>query len=93
MIKLHLENNTIQVSAQDIDFSTSAEETLICQYEGSPLNIGFKPTFLVEIMNNIATQEVIMELADPSRGGVILPTEQEEDEDLLMLLMPMMLND
>ena len=83
----------IQVSAQDIDFSTSAEETLICQYEGSPLNIGFKPTFLVEIMNNIATQEVIMELADPSRGGVILPTEQEEDEDLLMLLMPMMLND
>lgn len=93
LIKLHLENNTIQVSAQDIDFSTSAEETLICQYEGSPLNIGFKPTFLVEIMNNIATQEVIMELADPSRGGVILPTEQEEDEDLLMLLMPMMLND
>jgi DNA polymerase-3 subunit beta len=93
LIKLHLENNTIQVSAQDIDFSTSAEETLMCQYEGSPLNIGFKPTFLVEIMNNIATQEVIMELADPSRGGVILPTEQEEDEDLLMLLMPMMLND
>ena len=93
LIKLHLENNTIQVSAQDIDFSTSAEETLMCQYDGSPLSIGFKPTFLVEIMNNIATQEVMMELADPSRGGVILPTEQEENEDLLMLLMPMMLNE
>lgn len=93
LIKLHLENNTIQISAQDIDFSTSAEETLICQYDGSPLSIGFKPTFLVEIMNNIATQEVMMELADPSRGGVILPTEQEENEDLLMLLMPMMLNE
>ena len=93
LIKLHLENNTIQVSAQDIDFSTSAEETLMCQYDGSPLSIGFKPTYLVEILNNIATQEVMMELADPSRGGVILPTEQEEDEDLLMLLMPMMLNE
>ena len=93
LIKLHLENNTIQVSAQDIDFSTSAEETLMCQYDGSPLSIGFKPTYLVEIMNNIATQEVMMELADPSRGGVILPTEQEENEDLLMLLMPMMLNE
>ena len=65
----------------------------MCQYDGSPLSIGFKPTYLVEILNNIATQEVMMELADPSRGGVILPTEQEEDEDLLMLLMPMMLNE
>ena len=93
LIKLHLENNSIQVSAQDIDFSTSAEETLNCQYEGAPLSIGFKPTFLVDILNNITTQEVLMELADPSRGGVILPTEQEENDDLLMLLMPMMLNE
>lgn len=93
LIKLHLENNTIKVSAQDIDFSTSAEETLMCQYEGNPLSIGFKPTFLIDIMNNIATQEVIMELADPSRGGVMLPTEQEENDDILMLLMPMMLNE
>ncbi len=93
LIKLHLEDNSIKISAQDIDFSTSAEETLVCQYDGSPLSIGFKPTFLIDIMNNIATQEVIMELADPSRGGVILPTEQEENEDILMLLMPMMLNE
>ena len=93
LIKLHLENNSIQVSAQDIDFSTSAEETLNCQYEGAPLSIGFKPTFLVDILNNITTQEVLMELADPSRGGVILPTEQEENDALLMLLMPMMLNE
>ena len=93
LIKLHLENNSIQVSAQDIDFSTSAEETLNCQYEGAPLSIGFKPTFLVDILNNITTQEVLMELADPSRGGVILPTEQEENDDLFMLLMPMMLNE
>ncbi|MBQ8889979.1 MAG: DNA polymerase III subunit beta [Bacteroidaceae bacterium] len=93
LIKLHLENNSIQISAQDVDFSTSAEETLLCQYEGNPMNIGFRPTFLIDIFNNISSQEVIMELADPSRGGVILPAEQEENEDLLMLLMPMMLND
>ena len=82
-----------KVSAQDIDFSTSAEETFICQYEGNPMNIGFKSTFLIDILNNISSQEIVMELNDPSRAGVIVPVEQGENEDLLMLLMPMMLND
>ena len=85
--------NTIQISGQDIDFSTSAEETLICQYEGAPMSIGFKSTFLIDILNNISSQEIVLELADPSRAGVVVPVEQNEDEDLLMLLMPMMLND
>ncbi len=93
LIKLRLNNNSIQISAQDIDFSTSAEETLSCQYAGNDLSIGFKSTFLIDILNNISAQEVVMELADPSRAGVIIPAEQEENEDLLMLLMPMMLND
>ena len=93
LIKLHLESNRIQISGQDIDFSTSAEETLMCQYEGAPMSIGFKSTFLIDILNNISSQEIVMELADPSRAGVIVPVEQEEEEDLLMLLMPMMLND
>ena len=93
LIKLHMDTNTIQISGQDIDFSTSAEETLMCQYEGSPMNIGFKSTFLIDILNNMSSQEVVMELADPSRAGVIVPVEQNEEEDLLMLLMPMMLND
>ena len=93
LIKLRLDMNTIQVSGQDIDFSTSAEETLMCQYEGSPMSIGFKSTFLIDILNNMSSQDVVMELADPSRAGVIVPIEQNEDEDLLMLLMPMMLND
>ena len=74
-------------------FSTSAEETLACQYDGNPMSIGFKSTFLIDILNNIAADEVIIELADPSRAGVIIPVEQEENEELLMLLMPMMLND
>lgn len=93
LIKLRLGTNQIQISAQDIDFSTSAEETFICQYEGNPMNIGFKSTFLIDILNNMSSQEVILELNDPSRAGVVVPVEQEENEDLLMLLMPMMLND
>ena len=93
LIKLRLDTNTIQISGQDIDFSTSAEETLMCQYEGNQMSIGFKSTFLIDILNNISSQEVLMELADPSRAGVMVPVEQNEEEDLLMLLMPMMLND
>ncbi|KAA6336922.1 DNA polymerase III subunit beta [termite gut metagenome] len=93
LIKLHLEENQITVSAQDIDFSTSAEETLVCQYAGDEMSIGFKSSFFIEILGNISANEVIIELADPSRAGIVLPIEQEENEDLLMLLMPMMLND
>ena len=93
LIKLRLQADQIVISAQDIDFSTSAEETLTCQYDGAPMSIGFKSTFLIDILSNIAADEVVIELADPSRAGVIIPVEQEENEDLLMLLMPMMLND
>ena len=57
------------------------------------MSIGFRSSFLVDILNNITSEEVIIELADPSRAGLVVPAEQEEDEDLLMLLMPMMLND
>lgn len=93
LIKLSLSENQMKVSAQDIDFSTSAEETIVCEYEGNDMSIGFKSSFLIDILNNISAQNVIIELADPSRAGVIVPEEQEENEDLLMLLMPMMLND
>ncbi len=92
LIKLSMGENLIVISAQDIDFSTSAEESLACQYDGSMMSIGFKSTFLIDILNNISANEVLIELADPSRAGVILPAEQDEDENLLMLLMPMMLN-
>lgn len=93
LIKLGLQTNQLVISAQDIDFSTSAEESIICQYEDTAMNIGFKSTFLIDILNNMAANDVVIELADPSRAGVIVPLEQEENENLLMLLMPMMLND
>ena len=93
LIKLNLAGNQVVVSAQDIDFSISAVERLNCQYDGDPMEIGFKSTFLLEILANIASGEIKVELSDPTRAGLILPEEnQEEDEDALMLLMPMMIN-
>lgn len=93
LIKLHLDNNTLTTSAQDIDFSTSAEEHIMCDYNGMAMSIGFNGPFLIDVLNSMTCNEIILELADPSRAGVIMPAEQEEDEDLIMLLMPMMLND
>lgn len=93
LVKLQMKENQMVVSAQDIDFSTSAEEKIVCQFDGTDLNIGFKATYLIEILGNINCGEVVLELADPSRAGLIVPVENEENEDLLMLLMPMMLND
>jgi DNA polymerase-3 subunit beta len=93
LIKLTITENLMTVSAQDIDFSTSAEEKIACEYDGTDLKIGFKATFLIEILSNIASEQVVFELGDPSRAGIITPAENEENEELLMLLMPMMLND
>jgi len=93
LVKLQLKGNQVTVSAQDIDFSISAYERIKCQYEGDEIEIGFKSVFLLEILSNIASQDVMIELADPTRAGLFLPAETEnEAEDLLMLLMPMMIN-
>jgi len=93
LVKLELTGNQIKVSAQDIDFSISAYERINCQYEGEEMEIGFKSVFMLEILANITSQDVIVELADPTRAGLFLPSENESDsEDLLMLLMPMMIN-
>ncbi|MEA4984966.1 Beta sliding clamp [bioreactor metagenome] len=93
LIKLQISENQIFISAQDIDFSISAEETINCQYADDQIKIGFKSAFLIEILNNINSSDVIVELTDPSRAGIILPFENEDNEDILMLLMPMLLND
>lgn len=91
LIKLHLEPNKMVVSGQDMEYSTSAEEQILCNYEGPTMDIGFKGTFFIDILSNFDCQEVIIELADPSRAGVVVAAEQKENEDLLMLLMPMMI--
>ncbi len=93
LIKLSINDNQLVVSAQDIDFSISAVERLSCEYEGDEIEIGFKSTFLQEILTNISASDVRVELSDPTRAGLLLPAEtDDEDEDVLMLLMPMMIN-
>ena len=93
LIKLRLEMNSLQLNAEDIDFAPSAYEDVICEYGGVPMSIGFKGSALTEILNNLSSDDVVIELADPSRAGVIRPSEQPENEDVLMLIMPMLLND
>ncbi|MCR4993836.1 MAG: DNA polymerase III subunit beta [Bacteroidales bacterium] len=92
-IKLAFKKDKLVVSGQDVDYSTSAEERLICEYDSPAINIGFKGTLLLDILGNIESSEVVVELADPGRAGIIKPVEQKEGEEVLMLLMPMMLND
>lgn len=93
LVRLDLSPNRLVVSAQYAGLSTSADESITCNYTGDTMCIGFSATQLVEILNNIDSQEVLVDLADPGRAGILLPGENEPDEDLLMLLMPMMLKD
>ncbi len=92
-LRLALSENQIKISAQDIDFSTSAEEMIQCDYQGTAMAIGFKAPFLIDLLSTVGTTDVQLKLADPARAGLILPVGEESEEDVLMLLMPMLLND
>ncbi|MDR0907084.1 MAG: DNA polymerase III subunit beta [Rikenellaceae bacterium] len=93
LIKLEIKTNHIDLLAQDLDFSVSARESVAAAYEGDNITIGFKSTFLVEILSNIETPSVVMELADSTRAGVFKPVyDDKQSTDALMLLMPMMIN-
>ncbi len=92
LIELAFEGNRMVVSTQNIDYSISATETVTCNYSGTPFTIGFNAPKLIEVFNTIQSEEVTVALSDASRAGVICPLENGENEDLLMLLMPMLLN-
>ncbi|MBN2777610.1 MAG: DNA polymerase III subunit beta [Bacteroidales bacterium] len=93
LVGLKISGNQIVVNAQDIDYAISGTDTTNCQYDGDDMEIGFKSNFLIEILNNLSTAEVVFELSDPTRAGIILPKDNENpSEDILMLLMPMMIN-
>ena len=93
LIRFHLENGKLEISSEDLDFATSAKESIVCDYTGQNMSIGFKGGSLTEILTNLNSDEVIIQLADPSRAGIIIPATQPENEDVLMLIMPMLLND
>ena len=93
LIRMDIGDNRINLTAQDIDFSVSANETISCSYDGEEITIGFKSTFLVEILSNMDTPTVVIELADSTRAGVFKPVyDDKQTSSTLMLLMPMMIN-
>ena len=93
LIRFHLESGLLQLDAEDYDFSKTATEKMACEYTGQTMNIGFKGASFIEILSNFDCPEIIIQLADPSRAGLVLPSEQPENEDVLMLMMPMLIND
>lgn len=93
LIRFRLEAGSLELSSEDVDFATHAKERLICEYNGTPLEIGFRGDFFTEILNSIDCDSIKIYLGDPSRAGVVVPAEQKENEDVLMLIMPLLLND
>ncbi len=93
LTRFHIEQGKLELKSEDIDFAIKAEESLSCQYNGLPMNIGFKGTSFAEILNNIESEEVNIQLSDPVRAGVIVPSVQAENEEVLVLIMPILLND
>ncbi len=80
------------ISAEDLDFANEANERLACEHNGADIEIGFNAKFLVEMLGNCENKEITLQLSAPNKAGIILPSEQEENEDILMLIMPVMLN-
>jgi DNA polymerase-3 subunit beta len=91
-IRLDITSDTVTISAEDVERSSEAEETIRCDYDSEEMEIGFNSEYLTEVLSNVTSDEVIFELSSPNRAGIVLPQEQAEGEDILMLIMPVMLN-
>ena len=91
-VALTISGSQLQLAAQDVDFSFEGNERMNCQYDGEDLQIAFNAKFLIEMLNAADTEEVVIELSTPTKAGIIKPTEKVENEELLMLVMPLMLN-
>ncbi|MBO4487893.1 MAG: DNA polymerase III subunit beta [Bacteroidaceae bacterium] len=91
LVKLQFEADKLTITAENNNYAQSAEEHIICQYEGMPIKIGFQGNFLQELLGRLDTEEAIIQLSDPSRAGLILPSKQEENFNVLMLLMPLLI--
>lgn len=91
-VRLKISGSELHISAEDLDFANEAHERLSCQFEGEDLEIGFNAKFLVEMLNNLSSEEVVLEMSTPNRAGLLLPAVKEDSEEILMLVMPVMLN-
>lgn len=91
-VALTISGNQLQLASQDIDFNFEGNERMACQYSGEDISIAFNARFLIEMLNAAETTEILMELSTPTKAGLIKPSEQASNEDLLMLVMPLMMN-
>lgn len=91
-VRLKIAGSEMQISAEDLDFSNEANERLSCEYEGEDMEIGFNAKFLIEMLNNMDAEMVDMNLSAPNRAGLLLPHKKDKNEDVLMLVMPVMLS-
>lgn len=93
LVRIHVEQGKLTLNTEDYDFSKKASEHMTCDYNGTPMSIGMKGPKTIEILGNMSAQEIEIQLADPSRAALIMPAEQPTDMEVLMLQMPMLLND
>lgn len=89
LVKFDITESGMVLSAQDLDYGTSAEERVMCEYEGNPMTIGFNSTFTQEILANLSGDDVVVRLSDPARPGIFEPLEQEPNENLVTIQMPL----
>ena len=87
-MKLSISASSLNITTEDLDFNKSAQENILCEYSGEPMRIAFKGSTLLELVQNIECDDITLRLADRSRAGVIVPAEQKEGEEVLMLIMP-----
>lgn len=91
-VRLKVTGSELLISAEDLDFSNEANERLSCEHDGEDIEIGFNAKFLIEMLNNMESNEVILKLSAPNKAGILFPSDKDENEDILMLVMPVMLN-
>jgi DNA polymerase-3 subunit beta len=91
-VRLKVTGSELMISSEDLDFSNEANERLVCEHEGEDIEIGFKAKFLIEMLGNISSDQLTFKLSAPNRAGLIEPSNKNENEDILMLVMPVMLN-
>jgi DNA polymerase III subunit beta len=91
-VRLKITGSELQVSAEDLDFSNEANERLSCEHEGDDIEIGFNAKFLIEMLTNLDTDQIKLNMSAANKAGVIFPSEKDKGEDILMLVMPVMLN-
>lgn len=93
LIRFDVMQNSLTLSSSDIDYSTASNETIPCSYDSMVMSIGFRASFFIDMLNVISSDEVEIRLYDPARPGLLSPVQNNEGEELVMLIMPMMLTD